>query len=1123
MSDDIGSKIKQLEQAIAAQEGLRGTLDDAIVNATIAALRKQLAELQPLSEVEQQRKIMTVIFVDIVSSTKLLSESDPEENLTIMDSALQQLVEPLKQFGGTVLRFMGDGFLGVFGLPRALENDPEMAVRAGLKILETAQTIAGELITEHNLHGFQVRIGVNTGLVVAGGVTEGEATIMGPAVNLAARLESLAPPGGLLISQHTHQHVRGLFDFEPGEVIRVKGFAEPVRVYLVKRAKPRRFRLMTRGVEGVETPMIGREAEINILQDAVKSVVQGHGGKVITVVGDAGLGKSRLLAEFENWLIHQDIDCQILKGRASLETFDLPYGLLRDLIAHRLGILDDDPISQVRRKIVAGFKNTIGDDSFLEMNAHFVGQLLGYEFSSSPYLQGVLEDPQQIHDRALVYLVNYLSGLATDGSLIIFLEDVHWADASSLDVFLHLFNELSNHQVLFVALTRPSLFQRRPVWGEAVNYQRLDLRPLSRQESQRLVGEVLQKVQDLPDALRDLITENAEGNPFYLEELVKMLVEDGVIIKRDPVWRVQSDRLGEVRIPPTLTGVIQARIDGLPEKERRVLQQASVIGRVFWDEAVCHLNQDGMESRDRSHLDAAETLQILNKLQERELIFEHGTSAFSDAAEYLFKHAVLREVTYESVLKRVRRVYHALVADWLIAHGGERAGEVTGLIAGHLEKAGKPEEALEYLSQAAEAAGSNYAIDEAVDFYTRALALTPEEDLERCFTLTRQRMEILNIQGNREAQRTDLETLTSFANILSDDRKRAEVFLAWAWFSYYTSDFSEVMMAARRALNLAETANLPDLAGQAYNALAWASIQMVEYDRALINAEKALELARETDDLRAEKEALNAVSMINNSLGNYSAARSNSERALALARELEDAAQEALALSNLGVVLTLLGDYQNAGDMYQQFLDISQDIGDLANEAIALINLGWISAAQSDWETARIHAIRGVELARKIDYIEATAEGLIWLGHARLGLGQVEKATEAYQESLELRHTLNQPNLAMGVLAGLARAAQTQGDLTNAVEWIDKILAYLAAGGTLDGTWEPLRIYLACFQVLEAGKDERAIEVLEEAYTFLQDRANRIVDEGDRRSYLENVPWHREILNAWGMKQDLIN
>ncbi|MGD9091833.1 MAG: adenylate/guanylate cyclase domain-containing protein, partial [Anaerolineales bacterium] len=633
-TDELRSKREQLEQAIAAQEGLRGTLDDAIIEATIAALRSQLDELQPIPEVEQQRKLATVLFMDVVNSTRLMGDLDPEENLAIMDEALQRLAKPVEDHGGRVTRFMGDGYLAIFGLPQARENDPEMAIRAGLEIIETAGGIAKDLDTEHHLKGFQVRVGVNTGLVVAGGITEAEGTVMGAAVNLAARLESAAPPGGVLISQHSYQHVRGIFDFEASEAIEVKGFTEPVQVYLVIKAKPRAFRITSRGVEGVETHMVGREVELKSLQEGYRAVIHNRECRFFTVVGEAGLGKSRLLDEYESWLDLQPAPQVVsFKGRATAESKHQPYALFRDLFAYQFVILDDDPVSTVRKKIVDGFKSDLRDREDLEMSAHFVGQLLGYDFSNSSYLVGVLDAPQQLHDRALAYMIKYFKALADDNLVTFFLDDIHWADESSLDMLIHLSRELSDQQILIVALTRPSLFKPQPSWGEEAFHKRLTLQPLSRQDSQLLVEEVLHKVQDLPDVLSDLIIRNAEGNPFYLEELIKMLVEDGVIVKDDPSWRVHPERLIEVRIPPTLTGVVQARLDGLPKKERMVMQQAAVVGRVFWEAVVSYINEEIATGKVSSESETNEVAQKLVNLLDKEMVFRRGSSAFSESVE----------------------------------------------------------------------------------------------------------------------------------------------------------------------------------------------------------------------------------------------------------------------------------------------------------------------------------------------------------------------------------------------------------------------------------------------------------------------------------------------------------
>jgi class 3 adenylate cyclase/tetratricopeptide (TPR) repeat protein len=1112
---DPQSKREQLEKAIAAQEGLRGTLDDVIIDTTIAALRKQLEELSSDSVVEQQRKQVTILFMDVVGSTSLTRELDPEENMSVMDTALQTLAVPIKAHGGKVTRFMGDGFLAVFGLPKARENDPEMAVRSGLKILETSQGIAQDLEKDHQLAGFQVRIGVNTGLVVAGGVTEAEGTIMGSAVNLAARLESAAPPGGLLISQHTYVHVRGIFDLNPGKSISAKGFPEPVQVYQVKGVKPRVFRPKTRGVEGIEMPMIGREEELKALQGSFEAVLHDQKSWFVTVIGEAGVGKSRLLDEFENWLIIQPAPIFLLQGRAALDTLDQPYALLRDLVVSYLEILDDDSLSVVRIKITKCFKQVFGEEKAYEMKAHFVGQMLGYDFHDSPYLQGVLESPQQLRDRALVYLTEFITAHTVSTPVVILLDDIHWADESSLDTIERMREMLAAQTVLFVALTRPSLFERRPSWEKGSLQHSLVLPPLSRLESERMLGQFLQKVQEMPDQLCELVVRNAEGNPFYLEELVKMLIEEGVIVKGEPNWQVHSGKLLELHVPHTLTGVVQARLDRLSDHEREVLQQASVVGKIFWDAVVTYINKEIRSSGVLLESDTFSIFEYLSALQEKDMIIHHNASAFSDAVEYSFKHAILQEVTYESVLKRSRSTYHAMVADWLILHSGDRVSEVTGLIANHLERAGRNKEALDYLCQAAEMAATKYAIDEAADFYTRALALTPEEDLERQYILLMGHELVLKMQGNRDGQRDVLESLAMIVDSMADERKRVELLIRKAWFAYWTSEFPEALATAHEAVTLSDKVGDQNLCRQASYAWAWMLNQQGDTDLAMVQAKNALSLAHQAGDRRADGNSNNILGLINIARGDFLPALGYLTDFLSIAREMGDLEREITALNNLGVVLTRLGDYPAARDDLQQILTISQETGDRSSASTALINLGWVSASQGDWDLAREYAETGIAKKRQYEQVEAIAEGLIWLGHAWLGLTQPQKAATSYRESIAIRQRLDQPQLAMEGKAGLARAALAQGNLPLALEQVNEIISYLNAGGSLQRTWEPLRIYLTCYQVLRLAGAPEAKALLEAGYNLLQEQAARITDPAYLRFFLENVPWHRGIMSAW--------
>ncbi len=517
-----------------------------------------------------------------------------------MDGAFDVLIRPVYRHDGTLARLMGDAVLAFFGAPIAHEDDPERACRAALDIIAGSQEYAARLAQARGITGFNVRVGINTGLVVVGEVGSDlrvEYTAMGDAINVASRMEQNAPPGGILISHDTYRHVQGVFDVLAQEPLTVKGKAGPVHTYLVQRAKPRAFLRPSRGVEGIETHMMGREAELKHLQEAFYTAIEDRELQVITISGEAGVGKSRLLHEFDAWAELLPEHFFYFKGRASAEMQNQPYGLIRDLVAFRFQIQDSDTAADVREKLEEGVGAALGghkesdQGSQIALRAHLIGHLVGFELGDSPHLAEVRDDPQQLRDQTLAYLADYFQGMAGQFPLLVLLEDLHWADDSSLDALNHLALALCEQPLMIVGAARPELFERRPHWGEGQGFhRRLALEPLSKWDSRRLVAEILQRVDQVPDALRDLIVTGAEGNPFFIEELVKMLIEDGLIVKGEEEWRMVPSRLAGVHVPPTLIGVLQARLDRLPLEERTVLQQASVVGRLFWDRAVARIN-----------------------------------------------------------------------------------------------------------------------------------------------------------------------------------------------------------------------------------------------------------------------------------------------------------------------------------------------------------------------------------------------------------------------------------------------------------------------------------------------------------------------------------------------------
>lgn len=1104
--EDQPSRRELLEQAIAAQERLRGTLDDAIIDITLAALQRELdGILSTSSQPEQQRKLVTVLFVDVVGSTQMIQDMDPEESMDILDVSLHKLAEPVQKYGGSVNRYMGDGFLAVFGAPTARENDPEMAVRAGLDIVTESQKISKALENERGLTGFQVRIGVNTGLIAAGGIDESDDTIIGSTINMAARLEKAAEPGTVLVSKRTYQHIRGIFDIQGHTPIAAKGFPEPIETYKVFTIRERHFKLLNRGVEGIETHMVGRDGEMQRLQEITKQVLGGKERRFVTITGEAGLGKSRFLEEFENWLDLHGYAFNYFKGRAYLESQNQPYALFREMFDLRFKIQADDPSGRVQQKYLNGFRGSLPKDGKLDSKAQLVGQILGYDFSESETLSKLLENPQLLRDRVYDYLVLYFSKAARQRPVAFFLDDLQWADESSLDLLRVLSGALSNLPVLFIALSRPELLQRKAP-GEVDEI--IPLPPLSQQQSEQLVVEVLQKVDAIPIQLQNLIVEQAEGNPYYVEEMIRMLVEDGIIVKDLPNWRVHPERLKEIRIPSTLTGIIQARLDRLTKEERTILQQAAVVGRVFWDAAIKHIDQE----RD---LDQLELAQTLDSLESRGMVERRHPSAFSEAAEYFFTQAIFREVTYEMVLLKQRKKYHSRIADWLIDQRSDRASDMSSMIANQLVSAGRTGEAVQYFRQAAGDAAAKYAIEEAAVLTQQALKWTPEGALEKRFDLLLGLENLWNTIGEREKQEDALANLEETAKQLADQGKVGETLLRRAMFYYWIGDFPQMLAVVQQTVQQAKRISNRELELRALYWLTWAYFQLEDLDQAAATAQKVLELARLTGDRNAEGNVHNVLGMIGISRGSYAQARQHIQKFLEITHQIGNPNRELTALNSQTVIHILLGEYQAARDYAIQMLDLARETGEKVTESLAYINLAWGGGAQEDWQFALENIQEGLSINREVQRSEGVAEGLAWEGYILLGLQRPAEAERAFRESLEIRIELEQDALQAESMVGLSQALRRQGNLQAAKGYVEKVLDFIARDENLAGTWEPLRIYWNCYQVLVDSEDARKNEILKKAYDNLLQRADKIPDQSMREGYLNNVPWHRKIMAEW--------
>ena len=1082
------SEREQLEQAISHLETQRAILGDAVVDPAIAALREKLVALEDvptlprrggLAGVEEQRKQVTILFADISGFTAMSETMDAEEVRNTMNALWTRLDGTITSHGGMIDKHIGDAVMALFGAPTAREDDPERAIRAALAMQADMTAFREERKAE-----LAVRIGINTGPVLLGEVgTTSEYTAMGDAVNLASRLEHAAPVGGILISHDTYRHVRGIFDVQPLDPIRIKGKAEPIQVYVVLRAKPRAFRMPTRGVEGIETRMIGREAELGQLQEALQATLRKGEARAITIVGEAGVGKSRLLYEFRNWLDLQAESIVIFRGRATQERSNLPYSLIRDLFAFRFEIQDSDPAAVAREKLEQGIVAPwgTGDVEGTEEKAHFIGQLIGFDFSESPHLRGIIGDARQIHDRAFHYVAEFFAAAAPPSgrrerrAVAIYLEDIHWADDGSLDLVDYLVWKCRRAPLLIIALTRPTLFERRPSWGvagapfESVQmHTRLELHPLSTQNSHRLVEEILQRVEDVPPDLRDLIVRGAEGNPFYVEELIKMLIEDGVIVKGPERWRVETERLAEVRVPPTLTGVLQARLDGLPPVERETLQRASVVGRVFWDSTVVRI----YESAD-GRTDGRETAAALRALQGKELVFERQASAFVEAREHIFKHAILRDVTYESVLRRLRRVYHAQAAAWLIEHSGERVGEYAGLIGEHYERAGERAQAAEWYGRAGRQAQDTYALETAADYYQKALAL------EERWEWRKGQVEALHVLGRRDEEQAGLRALEAASE--------APVFeVAYLWGQYYEAigEYSQAHAEAERAL--AASRSRGDMTGEmrSLTMLGLIAYRQGDDNRAKTwykEAESLFQGDESYSDVAAQAsiQVLRGLGAVYLHQGDYEQAQTHFELGLALSRRGGDRASEAQMLNYLGQRAFNQRDFAEAEAYHRQALEIRRAIGDRAGEGMSLYNLAMTVRNAGDYGQAQEYYSEALAIQQAIGDRWYEANILNSMGIMYHELGDLITAQTCLEQSRQIAQDIGDEAGQAYVLSNLGPVMRDQGDLAAAEQLLTDGLALFQRENN-EYAMSFFLSYLSTVSV-QAGRLEQATELAQRA------------------------------------------
>jgi class 3 adenylate cyclase/predicted ATPase len=1108
MTESPANDLDKLRLALAGLEVQRGILGEAVepalelVRRQIAALEEQLSSPPPATPLAkedsspEERRIVSILFTDIVGSTALAESLDPEDWRYIVAQIHAMAGEQVVANHGAVVQYLGDGLLALFGAQTASEADPENAVRAALDI-------QAELASLPIDPPVQMRAGVHTGLVVVGDLgsdARREFTASGDAMNLAARMQSAALPGSVLISNEVYRQVRGAFETTSQPPLRVKGKSEPVQTYLVQRARERRFHSASRGVAGVETRTVGREAEQAQLQAAYQEAIQQPSVVWTQLIGDAGVGKSRLLEDLSEWLDLRPERLRLLRGRAFSGDLNQPFSLVRRMWFDRFHITEDEPLASAEEKWVRGFQELSQTDEIEPAQA--LGLLVGLSFSGSRYVEGMRGDPTQVKGRALVVSRELIHAIRLHQPLVFLLEDLHLADAPSLEYLTSIVfeNGLAGNDILqgefLLATARPewktpsALSQHRE--AEPHRYTEIHLTSLSQSASRELALELLSRVDGVTDEVIELIVERSEGVPYYAEELVNLLIDRGVIDRNGERWRYISGELDETQLPLTLQHLLLTRLLSLPLAERSCLQRSSVFGRNFWE--------GGLEA-----LGTRSPQLFLSPLQPRGFVDRQPESSFGQNIEWSFHHALLRDVTYESLLKRDRPGLHKAAAAWLEAQArqSDRLNEFAGVLGEHFEQAGEMHTAAVWYLLAGERAKDLGATREAKTHLDRALELLPQDDRERRWRALLARSDTLSMLGDIAPRQANQALLLELAGEL-DDAHLAEAYYRQGILLDNQGDYNAAIELYDKAVAAGRRASDKQLVARVLGMKVIGQNRVGDVTGAAASAKTALALLSQLDEKTANRVISNVAVYFIETGDIAKAARLHQDLA-ASSQHLGDRASATNSLNNLGYSYSMLGQYPQARAALQQALQFGRAIEARRESNFVLLNLGLVHWRECNNEAA----LRVLEQA----IADLEAAGFSYLGLAFEQAGDWESAQEQYIKAMDLFKGIGVGGYATDTLAGMARCALAKREFEKARQNAEQLWTYLHEQGS-QGMEFPIWGYLTCAQVFEAlGDPEICQAAVEQGCEELYRRAEKISDPEWRRSFLENVPEHRLILD----------
>lgn len=821
---------------------------------------------------------------------------------------------------------------------------------------------------------------------------------------------------------------------------------------------------------GAPVPLVGRDTELATLEAALHRVIEERRAAMVTVIGDSGIGKTRLAAALHARLIEGLERCTVAQGTQRGNQGSL-YGMFRSLLADRLYIRGSFGPEEVRARLLDGVRAIIGTEA-AEEHAHLIGYAGGLEYPGSPHIAKLQDDPRRLTERAREALVHLFRCDARQAPLVLVLDDLHLASEESLALVDHLAASVSDAPLLLVGLAQPSLVERTPEWGRGdYPHQRIDLQPLSDAECAELLKAYLPPLEAPPVELVDLVCARALGNPLAVERASRILLAKGVIAPAGDGWQVHLQRLDPAQVPGTLSGLVQARLDGLSDTEREVLQMAAVVGSSFWFGALCALNRAHFDRWPEEHRywrtpSREEALrQLLAEFEEKDLVRQVRESRIPGEAEYQFKHRIERDMLYQALTGRRRREYHHLVAQWLEMGLQARSESMYEAVADHFEQGGQPERSAEFHLQAGRQAAARFLNDKAIGHLRRALELLDEHGLT------------LRLEANAD--------LGSVYALIGDHQEALCCFqemLACSW-----------RLALRRK------------GGVAYEKLGQVYRQLGEYDFAMQHFAQARQLFEATHDERGIAAVLDDMGRVHWMRGDLQQALELHERSLELRRTLGDPRSIALALAHVGSVRIGRGELAEAMLALRESLELRRSVGDRRGEAESLNAFGAVFYGRRYYEQAVTMWEQGVTICEETGDQEVLAYLLNNLGEALIELERPDEADERLSAALEIARETRSQRTRATVLRNQGRIRLLKGEPEQARELAEAALDISRRVGlrVVEGQALCLLAGLSAETLFDSGGDplQRAEELLDQALDILDE----VGDAGELGHCLEQL------------------